>query len=186
MRSTATMMYGHLDHSEDLIEHLEVIRALQDESGGFTAFVPWSFKPTHTVLDRAARTLAPPTRYLRILATARLYLDNFDHIQASWFSEGKRLGQVALHWGADDFGGTVLEENVLASAEHHNKATLAEEVTLIHEAGFDAVQRTTLYEHVKRYPRPQHRGDTTPEPVPGPDAVRLERALEPVGAGWAE
>jgi cyclic dehypoxanthinyl futalosine synthase len=186
MRSTATMMYGHLDHTADVIEHLDVIRALQDETGGFTAFIPWSFKPSNTVLDRAVPTPAPPTRYLRILAIARLYLDNFEHIQASWFSEGKRLGQVALHWGADDFGGTILEENVHAATGHHNKATAAEEVTLIHEAGFDAVQRTTLYEHVRCYPRPQHRGEPAPAPVAGPQAEKLQRALEPVAAGWVE
>jgi cyclic dehypoxanthinyl futalosine synthase len=90
---------------------------------------------------------------LRMLAASRLFLDNFVHVQASWFSEGKKAGQAALHFGSDDFGGTLYEENVHAEAGFVNTATLSEIVTLIHEAGFDAVQRTTKYELVKKYPK---------------------------------
>ncbi len=90
-------------------------------------------------------------RYLQMIAFSRIYLDNFHHIQASWFSEGKKTGQIALHFGADDFGGTVLEESVLKSAEHHNQTTLEEIRDLIRESGFIPAQRTTLYEILRRY-----------------------------------
>jgi cyclic dehypoxanthinyl futalosine synthase len=145
-KSTATMMYGHLETDEDILEHLESIRALQDETGGFTAFVPWSFKPGNTPLEKIIPQYASPTRYLRIIALSRIYLDNFPHIQASWFSEGKKTGQIALHFGADDFGGTLMEENVHAAANFVNKTNTEECIQLIHEAGFAAAQRTTLYQ----------------------------------------
>ena len=90
-------------------------------------------------------------KYLRIIATARIYLDNFDHVQASWFAEGKKTGQIALHAGGDDFGGTLIEENVLRLANHHNTTTTDECVALIKEAGFRPLQRTTLYEHVREW-----------------------------------
>jgi cyclic dehypoxanthinyl futalosine synthase len=151
-RSTATMMYGHLEKDEDIIEHLESIRALQDEFKGFTAFVPWSFKPGNTPLEKIIPHYATPTRYLQMLAFSRIYLDNFDHIQASWFSEGKKTGQIALHFGADDFGGTLLEENVHAAANFVNKTNTEECIAMIHAAGFAAGQRTTLYEIIREYP----------------------------------
>lgn len=152
-KSTATMMYGHLEKDEDIIEHLDVIRSLQDEYHGFTAFVPWSFKPGNTPLEKIIPTYATPTRYLQMLAISRIYLDNFPHIQASWFSEGKKTGQISLHFGADDFGGTLLEENVHAAANFVNKTNTDECIQLIREAGFDAAQRTTLYEVVKVHSR---------------------------------
>ena len=145
-RSTATMMYGHVETPEDIVEHFEVIRSLQDEHGGFTAFVPWSFKPGNTPLVKKIPRHAGPNQYLRMLSASRIYLDNFDHIQASWFSEGKKTGQVALHWGADDFGGTLFEENVHAATGFVNKTSTDEIKTLIREAGFRPAQRTTLYE----------------------------------------
>ena len=148
-RTTATMMYGHLENDEDIIEHLEVIRQLQDEYHGFTAFIPWSFKPGNTPLHKIIPTYASSTRYLQILALSRIFLDNFDHIQASWFSEGKKIGQVALHFGADDFGGTLFEENVHAEAEFINKTTVEEVVEMIYDSGFTPAQRTTLYEILK-------------------------------------
>jgi cyclic dehypoxanthinyl futalosine synthase len=157
--STATMMYGHVEEPEDIIEHWNAIRSLQDESmnleygGGFTAFIPWSFKPDNTALQRKFPRRVGPVPYLRILAASRLFLDNFDHIQASWFSEGKKTGQAALFYGADDFGGTLYEENVHAEAGFVNVTTLDEMIALIHEAGFDAVQRTTRYERVRAFPR---------------------------------
>jgi cyclic dehypoxanthinyl futalosine synthase len=150
-KTTATMMYGHLENDEDIIEHLDVIRTLQDEHHGFTAFIPWSFKPGNTPLHKIIPTYASPTRYLQMIALARIYLDNFDHIQASWFSEGKKIGQVALHFGADDFGGTLYEENVHAEADFVNKTTVDEVIQLIRDAGFTPVQRTTLYQIVKSY-----------------------------------
>jgi cyclic dehypoxanthinyl futalosine synthase len=148
-KSTATMMYGHLETDEDIVEHLESIRKLQDEHHGFTAFVPWSFKPGNTPLEKIIPHYATPMRYLQMLAFSRIYLDNFDHIQASWFSEGKKTGQIALHFGADDFGGTLFEENVHAAANFVNKTNTEEVIQLIREAGFVPAQRTTLYEVLK-------------------------------------
>jgi dehypoxanthine futalosine cyclase len=153
-KTTATMMYGHIETDEDILEHLEVIRALQDEYRGFTAFIPWSFKPGNTPLEKIIPHYATATRYYRILALSRLYLDNVDHIQASWFSEGKKAGQIALHFGADDFGGTLLEENVHAAANFINTSNTEECIQLIHDAGFDAAQRTTLYDILRDHPAP--------------------------------
>jgi 2-iminoacetate synthase ThiH len=99
--------------------------------------------------------VAGASRYLRVLAVSRLYLDNFDHIQASWFSEGKKTGQISLHFGADDFGGTLFEENVHLATGHLNKTTVAEIETLIRESGFTPAQRTTLYEIVRVAPGPE-------------------------------
>lgn len=152
-KTTATMMYGHLESDEDILEHLEVIRQLQDEYHGFTAFIPWSFKPGNTPLEKIIPTYATPKRYLEMIAFSRIYLDNVDHIQASWFSEGKKTGQIALHFGADDFGGTLLEENVHAAANFVNKTNTDECISLIHQSGFDAAQRGTLYEIKKIIPR---------------------------------
>ncbi len=150
-RSTATMMYGHIETPEDVITHLDSIRSLQDDTGGFTAFIPWSFKPGNTKLEKHIPFYAGANAYLRMLAISRLYLDNFDHIQASWFSEGKKAGQVALHFGADDFGGTLFEEHVHEATGFVNQITVDEVVTLIKEAGFRPAQRTTLYEILRYY-----------------------------------
>jgi cyclic dehypoxanthinyl futalosine synthase len=166
MRSTATMMYGHLDEPEDRLEHLDRIRSLQDEShakgrAGFTAFVPWSYKRDNTALAHKVKRSAGASMYLRVLAAARLYLDNFEHVQASWFSEMKRAGQVALHYGADDFGGTLFEENVHKATGHEVSTTIEETKTLIREAGFAPAKRTTLYEILETEPIPEAAGATS-------------------------
>jgi cyclic dehypoxanthinyl futalosine synthase len=148
-------MYGHVETDAEVIEHLEYVRALQDQAPGFTAFVPWSYKRGNTPMEKRVKQTATASRYLRILAVSRLYLDNFDHIQASWFSEGKKTGQIALHFGADDFGGTLFEENVHLATGHVNKTTVAEIETIIREAGFTPAQRTTLYEIVRVAPGPR-------------------------------
>lgn len=162
--TTATMMYGSIETPAEIVEHLDRVRALQDQSlmleeatradrpGAFTAFIPWSFKPGNTPLEKIRPIPEGPATYLRVLASSRLYLDNVDHIQASWFSEGKKTGQVALHWGADDFGGTLFEESVHAEADFVNTVTVAEIRELIEEAGFAPVQRTTLYERLPETP----------------------------------
>lgn len=150
-KSTATMMYGHLEEPEDVLEHLEAIRRLQGETGGFTAFIPWSFKPNHTPLERRAPYGSHANDYLRMIALSRIYLDNFPHVQASWFSEGKKTGQAALHFGADDFGGTIFEENVHKATDHVSKTTVDEITALIRESGFTPVQRTTLYDIIKEF-----------------------------------
>ena len=151
IRSTATMMYGHVEQPDDVLDHLDAVRALQDETGGFTAFIPWSFKPANTLLEKWIKHYAGPNAYLRMLALARCYLDNVPHVQASWFSEGKKAGQIALHFGADDWGGTLFEENVHKAADYVNTIDVEEMVTLIREAGFRPVQRTTLYEPVRAH-----------------------------------
>jgi len=150
-KSTATMMYGHVETPDDVVDHWEAIRELQDAHGGFTAFVPWSFKPGNTLLEKWIKHYKGPNAYLRMLAASRLYLDNFEHIQASWFSEGKRAGQIALHFGADDWGGTLFEENVHKAADYVNTITVEDITALIREAGFAPVQRTTTYEIVKAW-----------------------------------
>ena len=165
MRSTATMMYGHVETDAELVEHLDYVRTLQDETHGFTAFVPWSYKRGNTPMESKVKHVAGASRYLRVLAAARLYLDNFDHIQASWFSEGKKTGQIALHFGADDFGGTLFEENVHLATGHVNKTTVAEVETLIRESGFTPAQRTTLYEILRVAPGPEAL-DTLADDVP--------------------
>jgi cyclic dehypoxanthinyl futalosine synthase len=150
-KSTATMMYGHVEEPDDILDHLDAIRDLQAECGGFTAFVPWSFKPGNTLLEKWIKQIKGPNAYLRMLAVSRLYLDNVPHIQASWFSEGKRTGQIALHFGADDWGGTLFEENVHKAADYVNTITVDEITTLIREAGFTPAQRTTTYEILRTW-----------------------------------
>ena len=150
-RTTATLMYGHLEEDEDIIEHLEHVRTIQDEKGGFTAFIPWSYKKENTALAKRVKEEAGPNRYLRLIALSRIYLDNLQHIQASWFSEGKKTGQVALHFGGDDFGGTLFEENVMQEAGFYNRTTVDEVVAMISDAGFIPAQRTTLYEVLRRF-----------------------------------
>ncbi len=145
-KSTATMMYGHVDRPQDWLEHLNRVRDLQDETGGFTAFIPWSFKPGNSALEKKVPVGKGPSTYLRMLAASRLYLDNVPHIQASWFSEGKKVGQIALHFGADDFGGTLIDENVHKATGHINTTTVDYTVQMIREAGFVPAQRTTLYD----------------------------------------
>ncbi len=152
MRSTATMMYGHVETDEDIVDHLLAVRDLQDETGGFTAFIPWSYKRDNSPLSRKVPVEAGPNRYLRIVAVARIVLDNFEHVQASWFSEGKKTGVVALNFGADDFGGTIFDENVMQEAGHYNRTTVEEIRALIRDAGFAPAQRTTLYEILRVFP----------------------------------
>ncbi len=151
-KSTATMMYGHVDRPEDWLEHFNRVRDLQDETGGFTAFIPWSFKPGNSALEKKIPVGKGPNTYLRMLAASRLYLDNIPHIQASWFSEGKKVGQISLHFGADDFGGTLIDENVHKATGHINTTTIDYTIQMIREAGFTPAQRTTLYDILKGYP----------------------------------
>lgn len=153
-RTTATMMYGHLETDDEIIEHLDIIRRLQDETGGFTAFIPWSYKRDNTALARRVEIEAGPNRYLRIIALSRIYLDNFQHVQASWFSDGKKTGVVALNFGGDDFGGTIFDENVMNAAGHYNRTTVDEITGLIRDAGYLPAQRTTLYDIVRYFDGP--------------------------------
>ncbi len=144
-RTTATMMYGHVETDEDIVDHLLALRRLQDETGGFTSFICWSFKPGSTPLGQRISAAAHPARYVRIIALARLLLDNFPHIQSSWFSESIPAGQLGLLAGADDFGGVLIEENVLRNAGHERPATIETVKTVIRRAGFIPAQRDGYY-----------------------------------------
>ena len=153
-KTTATMMYGHVETDQDIITTLIKIRDVQDSAltnknqGGFTAFIPWSYKRDNTSLSKKVTDEAGANRYLRMIAVSRIVLDNVPHIQASWFSEGKKTGQVALTFGADDFGGTLFDENVMLAAGFYNRTTENELRTLISEAGFSPIQRLTNYESI--------------------------------------
>jgi len=154
-KTTATMMYGHVEKDRHVVESLEHIRQVQDlalangNEGGFTAFIPWSYKKDTTALAKHVDEEAGPNQYLRIIALSRIMLDNVPHIQASWFSEGKKTGQIALRFGADDFGGTLFDENVMLAAGFYNRTTEDEVREMISEAGFSPIQRLTNYEIVE-------------------------------------
>ncbi len=150
-RTTATMMYGHVEEPEDILTHLDSIRQAQDKIPGFTAFIPWSYKRDRTSLRRTVKHWAGVDSYFRILAFARIYLDNFDHIGASWFGEGKETGIKALHYGADDFGGTILEENVHRATGFINKTDHQGMLDMIRKAGFEPAQRNTFYHILRTY-----------------------------------
>jgi cyclic dehypoxanthinyl futalosine synthase len=153
MKSTATMMFGSVDTPAERVEHLRRIRELQDETGGYTAFIPWTFAAANTALHEGHRA-ATGDDYLRLLAVSRVYLDNVANVQASWVTQGLRMGQVALAFGANDMGSTMIEENVVRAAGISHAVTVEELVRLIAAAGFTPVQRDTLYAEVRRYPRP--------------------------------
>jgi len=149
MRTTATMMFGSLDTPAERVEHLRRIRDLQDETGGFTAFIPWTFQAGNTALEEG-HVPATGVDYLRLLAVSRLYLDNVPSVQASWVTQGLRVGQVGLAFGANDMGSTMIEENVVKAAGVSHTITVDEMVRLIRAAGFTPVQRDTLYREVRR------------------------------------
>ncbi len=142
MPTTATMMFGSIERPEERIEHLEAIRSLQDETGGFTAFIPWYYVPWKTPLRGKEAT---GLEYLRVLAISRLYLDNVPHLQASWLTPGLKMGQLALFYGCDDMGGTILEERVVHDAGSTNEATRRQLEEIITGAGFRPVVRDTYW-----------------------------------------
>jgi len=148
MPATATMMFGSRERPADIIEHLFRVRELQAECGGFTAFIPWSFQPGNTELGGEQ---ASGVDYLRVLAVSRLVLDNIPNLQASWVTQGARLAQVALFFGANDLGGTMLEENVVAAAGCDFRLSIEEIIELARSAGFIPARRTTTYEILETY-----------------------------------
>jgi cyclic dehypoxanthinyl futalosine synthase len=153
MRTTATMMFGSIESAEDIIEHLDSVRKLQDRTGGFTAFIPWSFQPGNTELSRGLSQYASVTAvdYLRVLALSRIYLDNVDNIQASWVTQGLKLAQVSLRFGANDFGSTMIEENVVASTGVSYQVSKDDILNAIKTSGFKPAQRDTYYNLIKRF-----------------------------------
>lgn len=142
MRSTATMMFGHVESYADRVEHLLRIRELQDRTGGFTAFIPWTFQPSNTRLGGQA---VGGYEYLRTLAVSRLVLDNIRNIQASWVTQGSKIAQVALFFGANDLGSTMIEENVVAAAGVSFRMNEEEIRATIQSAGFEPKVRDTYY-----------------------------------------
>ena len=144
--SSATMMFGHVETLAERIEHLERLRQLQDETGGFTAFIGWTFQPDHT--DMAQVPKASPFEYLKTQAVARLYLDNFRNVQSSWVTQGLKIGQLALLFGANDMGSLMIEENVVAEAGTVHYLTLEEIRGAISELGYVPRQRNVFYQLV--------------------------------------
>ena len=153
LRSSATMMFGIGDKIEHRVRHLQRIRDLQDETGGFFAFIPWTFQRENTALGRKIKTEPTGIDYLKMLSVSRLFMDNIDNIQSSWLTQGLRLGQAALRMGANDMGSIMIEENVVSAAGAHNRASEETLRYLIEEAGFVPQQRDILYEFVNRESR---------------------------------
>src|SRR5215210_5663692 len=150
LKSSATMMFGIGDETEHRVRHLQRIRDLQDETGGFTAFIPWTFQRENTALGRKIKDEPTGVDYLKMLAVSVLFLDNIENFQSSWLTQGLRLGQVALRFGANDMGSIMIEENVVSAAGAHNRASEEMLRYLIKEAGFTPQQRDILYRHVSR------------------------------------
>ena len=167
MRTTATMMFGVGETCADRVEHFRVVRDLQDRTGGFTAWIPWTFQKENTVLDGKVEE-SGGFDYLKTLAVSRLYLDNIRHVQGSWVTQGPKIGQVSLSFGADDLGSIMIEENVVYAAGARNRMTQEEMRRLISDAGYEPVQRRTLYDACKDFcckspiPEPKPRGMTLP------------------------
>jgi cyclic dehypoxanthinyl futalosine synthase len=167
MRTTATMMFGVGETYRDRVTHFQVVRDLQDRTGGFTAWIPWTFQKENTVLDGKVEE-AGGFEYLKTLAVSRLFLDNIRHVQGSWVTQGPKIGQVSLSFGADDLGSIMIEENVVYAAGARNRMTQEEMRRLIADAGYEPVQRRTLYDACKDpccaspIPEPKARGAVLP------------------------
>jgi len=147
MPTTATMMFGSLETDKEIIEHMVRLRDVQDETRGFTAFIPWTYQPGNTELGGRSATAV---EYLKVLALSRIMLDNFDNIQASWVTQGAKIAQVALEFGANDFGSTMIEENVVAAAGVSFRMTKQEILNVIKDAGYIPAQRDTRYNILMR------------------------------------
>ncbi|MHB8121507.1 MAG: cyclic dehypoxanthinyl futalosine synthase [Desulfuromonadaceae bacterium] len=148
MPTTATMMFGSSEKPEDIVEHLFRVREIQDQGGSFTAFIPWTYQPGNTELGGET---ASGIDYLKVLALSRIVLDNIANIQASWVTQGAKMASAALFFGANDLGGTMLEENVVAAAGCSFCMSQQEMINLIHGAGFRAAQRSTTYSIIREY-----------------------------------
>jgi cyclic dehypoxanthinyl futalosine synthase len=144
------MMFGIGDDISHRVKHLQRVRDLQDETSGFTAFIPWTFQRENTALGRRIQDEPTGVDYLKMLAVSRLFLDNIENLQSSWLTQGLKLGQVALRFGANDMGSIMIEENVVSAAGAHNRADEKMLRYLIREAGFTPQQRDILYVPVNR------------------------------------
>src|SRR5262249_3064303 len=144
LKSSAPRMFGHGETLENRVEHLPRIREQRDRSGGFTAFICWTFQPQHTVLKVEQPTGV--SEYLRMQALARLFLDNIENIQSSWVTQGPNIGQIALRYGANDFGSVMMEENVVSSAGTTFRLDAAQIESLIRGAGYEPGRRNNWYD----------------------------------------
>ena len=153
IKTTATMMFGTVETDEEIIEHWELLRKLQDKTGGFRAFIMWSFQGANTLLKAEIPDIKPQSsnRYLRLLAVSRLYLDNFKNMQSSWVTQGSYIGQLALNFGANDLGSTMMEENVVKAAGAVNRMNQEEMIRLIKDVGENPAKRNTAYEILERF-----------------------------------
>ena len=153
MKTTATMMFGTVETDEEIIEHWDLIRKLQDETGGFRAFIMWSFQGENTELAKEIPNIKPQSsnRYLRLLAISRLYLDNFRNLQSSWVTQGSYIGQMALKFGANDLGSTMMEENVVKAAGAANRMNQDEMIRLIKDIDEFPAKRDTAYNIIERF-----------------------------------
>lgn len=153
MKTTATMMFGTVETDEEIIEHWDLIRKLQDETGGFRAFIMWSFQGENTKLmeEHPEIKTQSSNRYLRLLAVSRLYLDNFKNLQSSWVTQGSYIGQMALKFGANDLGSTMMEENVVKAAGAANRMNQDEMIRLIKDIGEIPAKRDTAYNILERF-----------------------------------
>ena len=145
MRTTATMMFGTGETIEQRINHFEIVRQIQEDTGGFTAFIPWFFQREYTSLGRFVKEEATAVEYLKMLALSRIYLDNILNIQASWVTPGLKVCQLGLRFGGNDVGSIMIEENVVSAAGTHHRASEEQLRKLIRDAGFTPKQRDTLY-----------------------------------------
>src|SRR5947209_7831316 len=145
MRTTATMMFGTGETFDQRLNHFEIVRQIQEDTGGFTAFIPWFFQREYTSLGRFVKQEATAVEYLKMLALSRVYLENIDNIQASWVTPGLKVCQLGLRFGGNDVGSIMIEENVVSAAGTHHRATEEQLRRLIRDAGFIPKQRDTLY-----------------------------------------
>jgi cyclic dehypoxanthinyl futalosine synthase len=145
MRTTATMMFGTGETIEQRLNHFDIVRQIQEDTGGFTAFIPWFFQRENTSLGRFVKQEATAVEYLKMLALSRIYLDNIRNIQASWVTPGLKICQLGLRFGGNDVGSIMIEENVVSAAGTHHRATEEQLRRLIRDAGFVPKQRDTLY-----------------------------------------
>lgn len=172
LRSTATMMFGHVESRSDRVRHMHMLRELQDETGGFTAFIGWTFQPGNTELGGQEATTA---EYLRTMAVARVFLDNFDNLQASWVTQGPKVGAASLAFGVNDMGSTMIEENVVASAGTVHRMLEPEIVAAIRDAGFVPMRRDMRY---RRLGGPTEAAESVVDRSPSPsEFLQIGRPL---------
>jgi len=147
------MMFGTVETDEQIIEHWDRVRQLQDETAGFRAYIMWSFQSSHTQLIKEIPNIQPQSsnRYLRLLAVARLYFDNIPNIQSSWVTQGSYIGQMALQFGANDLGSTMMEENVVSAAGTANEMNQQQMIDLINDMGEKPAKRNTAYNILERF-----------------------------------